>query len=444
MKYFSEFKLLKKVQKDFWLTNSVQFFDGMAYFSMMNVITLYLTSNIGLSDALSGTVVGWFSLAITICVLLVGTLCDKLGIKKSFLLGLGILLLSRLSLGILPEYLNKEYLFYPTVGLLLLMAIGTAFMSPVTTTAIRSFTTQETRSIGFNIYYLIMNIGAILSGFAVTDGLRTFFGGDKGNLAILVFGALMSFFSMISISLINENNSSEIVEKSDKKTMLQMFLEVWQESAFRKLLIFLVLTIGVRLIFTHQFLIMPKYYLRVLGENFQFGMLNSINPIIIVVGLMLIIPILKKFQTYNLLITGMFISAFSLIFLVIPPQFFYILPGIDNLSSAYLFMILAQILVFAFGELIFSPRFTEYVAMVAPKDKVNSYMSLSALPTFISKPVNGMISGYLISKYCYVGIGEKLGTLDYVSSPEFMWLIYFVLAIISPISLLLLKKRLSE
>ena len=43
VKYFSEFKILKTVSKDFWLTNVVQFFDGMAYFSMITVFVLYLT-----------------------------------------------------------------------------------------------------------------------------------------------------------------------------------------------------------------------------------------------------------------------------------------------------------------------------------------------------------------------------------------------------------------
>ena len=50
LKYFSEFKILKTVSKDFWLTNVVQFFDGMAYFSMITVFVLYLTAE-GASQA---------------------------------------------------------------------------------------------------------------------------------------------------------------------------------------------------------------------------------------------------------------------------------------------------------------------------------------------------------------------------------------------------------
>lgn len=50
------------------------------------------------------------------------------------------------------------------------------------------------------------------------------------------------------------------------------------------------------------------------------------------------------------------------------------------------------------------PRFSRYVARVAPKDKVASYMSLAALPMFIAKPINGIIGGLLVAYLCYDGI----------------------------------------
>ena len=97
------------------------------------------------------------------------------------------------------------------------------------------------------------------------------------------------------------------------------------------------------------------------------------------------------------MIVGMSISAFSLVFMAIPIEWYYVVPGIETRSQAYLVAIVAQILVFAFGELLFSPRFSEYVARVAPKDKVASYMSLAALPMFIAKPINGIIGGLAVA-----------------------------------------------
>ncbi len=50
------------------------------------------------------------------------------------------------------------------------------------------------------------------------------------------------------------------------------------------------------------------------------------------------------------MIAGMSISAFSLVFMAIPIEWYYLVPGIETRSQAYLVAIVAQILVFAFGN----------------------------------------------------------------------------------------------
>jgi MFS family permease len=447
--YFSEFKVLKTASKEFWLSNAISFFDSLAYFSMINVMTLYLTDNCGFSDVDSGAWVGIFTLFITAFTFAVGSICDVIGVRRSFLLAAILLMISRLGLGIAPTVLQGEPLRYAVMGLILLMALGSAYMIPMITTAIRRFTIKENRSTGFNVYYLIMNVAAIFAGFAITDGFRNWLGDLKGNMAILDFGFAMALFCSICAYLINEKNiadKDEVVDTdSQKKRPLQIFTEVWKESAFQKLVLFLFLTIGVRLVFSHQFLVMPKYYTRVLFSDYDLGFANSINPLIIVVGLILLIPIINRYSTFKLIVVGMTVSALSLTFMAIPLEWTMQIPGIHNVDQAYRFIIYAQITVFAVGELIFSPRFTEYISVVAPKEKVASYMSLSALPMFIAKPINGFISGILISGYSYDGIRAKIdsGNLTYKQSPEFMWLIYLILAALSPIAVLAMKRVLT-
>lgn len=222
-------------------------------------------------------------------------------------------------------------------------------------------------------------------------------------------------------------------------------MNVWKESAFQKLVFFLLITIGVRLVFTLQFLVMPKYYTRMLYDDFQLGFANAINPFIIVIGLIVIIPFIHRFATMKLMVWGMLISALSLVLMILPINWFLAVPFVHTVSQAFMFVIITQILLFAFGELLFSPRFTEYVASVAPKDKVASYMALSALPMFIAKPINGFLSGILISLYCYDGIRAKIDTsnINYGDSPQFMWLIYFIIAIMSPILIMVFMRILT-
>lgn len=459
--YFSEFKILKHVSKEFWLTNGVQFFDGMAYFSMITVLSLYLTTNCGFNDVDSGKWVGFFTLFITAFMFAVGSICDVIGIKRSFFTGFGLLAIARLGLGIAPLQLGGDVLRYTVQALLLIMALGTAFMTPVTMTSMRRFTSRENRATGFNVYYLLMNIGAIIANALIVDGFRKGihiggttlfkgFGEAGGNLAIMDFGFVMSLCAALCVVLMNENKYAEesdrIAEGSETKRPLAIFLEVWKEKAFQKLLLFLVLTIGVRLVFTNQFLVMPKYYTRVLTSDFELGLANAINPCIIVLGLIVLIPVINRFATVKLIIVGMAISASSLVVMAVPINWILAIPFIHNLQEAYLFIIVTQILVFALGELIFSPRFTEYIASVSPPDKVSSYMALSALPAFISKPINGFVSGILISNYCYEGIRPKIetGNVPYEYSPEFMWLVYLILAVLSPIAVIATRKSITS
>ncbi|MCX6877287.1 MAG: MFS transporter [Verrucomicrobia bacterium] len=448
--YFSEFKVLKSASKDFWLTNAIQFCDGLAYFSMITVLSIYLTTNCGFNDVDSGAWFGIYMLYVTAFMFAVGSICDVIGIRKSYFIGFALLALSRLGLGVAPVLLHGETLQWVVKGMLIIMSLGTAFIAPVTMTSLRRYTTKQVRATGFNVYYLMMNVGAIIANALIVDGFTRIWGEVAGKLAILDFGFLMSLCAVACAALLKEDNYAEDSERAsganETKRPLGILLEVWKERAFQRLLLFLVLTIGVRLVFTNQMLVMPKYYTRVLYSDFELGLASSINPFIIVVGLIAIIPVINRFATVRLIIIGMAISAFSLVFVALPLDWVLRVPGIHNVTQAYLLVIVAQIVVFAFGELIFMPRFTEYIASVSPPDKVSSYMALAALPMFIAKPINGFVSGILISRFCYDGIRPKIetGNLTFGESPEFMWVIYLVLALMSPLAVIALRNFLTH
>lgn len=59
---------------------------------------------------------------------------------------------------------------------ILIMSFGTAFMSPVIQTSIRRFTPLKARSTGFNIYYLLMNISAVIANVFLIEFFRKHFG----------------------------------------------------------------------------------------------------------------------------------------------------------------------------------------------------------------------------------------------------------------------------
>lgn len=452
VQYFSEFGVLRDCGKDFWLTNFIQFFDGLAYFTLIGIFVLFLGRCCGFNDADATLWVGLYTLFISLFVFAVGTICDIIGLKRTYLIGFALLIAGRVLLGFGFDTgmqvldLQPDVARWIVMSGICIMSFGTAFMSPCISTSIRRFTTLRARPTGFNFYYLFMNIGALLAGVAFIKPLLNSFGTVDGYMWIVNLGTACSAIAFIFTRFIDENYYAVPEERvsqarSAMRRPLQLIGEVAREKAFQKLIVFLVLTLGVRLVFTLQFLVMPQYYTRTVGEDFDLGFIASLNPTIIVVGLIAIIPILKNYSTVKLMISGMSISAFAMAFMAIPAEWYFILPGVETLGQAYFLAIVLQILVFAFGELLFSPRFSEYVARVAPKDKVASYMALSALPMFIAKPVNGVVGGLLVSYFCYDGIAAKMDTghISFWDSPEFMWTIYLIMAIVSPVAIILTK-----
>ncbi len=451
-RYFSEFGVLRDCGRNFWLTNFIQFFDGLSYFTLIIVFSLFLSKYCGFRDADAPYWVGMYTLFLSLFVFAVGTICDIIGLKKTYLIGFSLLIAGRVILGMGSDFgmsvcdLTQDASRYFVIAGIAIMSFGTAFMSPCISTSIRRFTTLRARPTGFNFYYLFMNIGALLAGFAIVDPILGWKGDVNGLLWVVNFGTCCNVIAFIFTRFIDEDFFAVPEERIAKgstsgRRPLMLICEVAKERPFQKLIVFLALTLGVRLVFTLQFLVMPQYYTRTIGDDFQLGFMNSLNPFIIITGLILIIPIINKFSTVKLMIWGMSISAFSLVLMAVPPETYFIIPGIETIGQAYFVAIFLQIIIFASGELLFSPRFSEYVARVAPKDKVASYMSLSALPMFIAKPINGVVGGLLVSYLCYDGIAAKMDTghIDFWHSPEFMWTIYLIMAVISPLAIILTK-----
>ena len=598
-KYFSEFKILKNTPAEFWTLNLViNFFEMLAYFSIITVLTLYLTENVGFDDQWAGNTVGIFTLMITVIIFFSGFIIDSIGVKKALLISMVLLVPTRLLLGVtgpvenwylenklnvsaarqsiekdgldkaaftndptrlteaqtalvkntaayedpqlveaLKPYQGKDLIHdsqalreavtliaqkspavqqqwstgleagfrdqeqlkkivialvaenpavaknffmdlaavsdnparlkaaviqvvkaYPELRaqhsiqntlkvvvfiILIFMALGEALMVPAIYAALRSYTNKRTSGTAFNFQYLTMNIGAVLS-FVMFDYLRLNFGNESIFLAGTVFAVICVVGALFLRENIKVEEDGSVVEvaatpKGEKEMPWTIALDVMKEPAFWRFMLFILLLIGVKLTFTHQFLVMPKYYTRVLGADANVGFLNTINPAIITLGLVLFIPVIMRFSVFRLIIVGTIISSLSVFILAIPGKAFAFLNW--SIEEGYFFVIVAQVVVFAFGELIWSPRLSEYTVTIAPKGREGSYMSMAALPMFIAKPLNGWLSGLLLTEYCPEGVMNDIvsGARTWHNGPEMMWIIFGLIAVSSPILVILLR-----
>jgi MFS family permease len=237
-------------------------------------------------------------------------------------------------------------------------------------------------------------------------------------------------------------NTIEILKKSWKYTR-----EVVTAPQFRRVLAALTLLVGVRAAFLYTGLLMPKYWLRVIGPGAHMGWVNNINPFIIVLGVLLLVPIINRYDTYKMLAWGALLASLTFVPLAIP---WYFING--NIIVAYYTMSVVAMLFLSFGEMMWSPRLSHYIVSVAPSGQEGTYSAFASLPWFIGKTLAGGLSGVMLAKWCpeiiitkdtcYSLQGALIeGTIlpSYWQTPEAMWLILGVIAIVGPIIMLFLK-----
>jgi MFS family permease len=126
----------------------------------------------------------------------------------------------------------------------------------------------------------------------------------------------------------------------------------------------------------------------------------------------------SKKDTYNMMILGTFVMALPTFILALGPTF-------PTLIS-YLFIM-------TIGEAMWQPRFLQWVAEIAPKNMTGIYMGIGQFPWFLTKVITSLYSGWFLMNYCPAD--TPISDLN----TETMWLIYGLIAIVSPVGLLLAK-----
>jgi len=185
---------------------------------------------------------------------------------------------------------------------------------------------------------------------------------------------------------------------------------------------FVFVLIPVQTLFAHNWLTLPYY----LDRAFQgtliskyFEVFSNLNPILIFILTPIIAGLTAKAEVYKMMIYGTLVMALPTFLLAFGPNI--------NLFLIY-------VLGMTIGEAMWSPRFLQWIAEIAPEGKVGLYMGVGQFPWFLDKVFTGFYSGYFLEKYCPKGV------LPQDMNTGMMWFIYGLIAIITPISLIFAKK----
>ena len=159
----------KGYSRAFWVSNTVELFERMAYYAVFIVITLYLSNTLGFSDIEASLISGLFSGGLYLLPLFTGAYADKIGFRSSLIIAFSLLSIGYLGLALLPTFLEStglvEYgdvtvfnglpqsqLRWIIVPVMIVIMIGGSFIKSTISASFAKETTTETRAKGYSIF----------------------------------------------------------------------------------------------------------------------------------------------------------------------------------------------------------------------------------------------------------------------------------------------------
>jgi MFS family permease len=409
--------------------------EGLTYFGVVGLLAIFFNDFISLDDIDAGRMVGVLTAGITIAMLFLGATVDWIGLRKSLLIALSLMLVGRILLTVSPEIgipglWNSAHL----VAMLGIFGIilGYGIYQPACYAGVKELTDEKTSAMGYAMLYALMNLGGFLPGI-ISPPVRKAFNitGVFWVYAILTVVGIGVVYFIITKKAIAKAKS-DLSESSEKEEEVDEMAEM---SAKEKLvyyiknfplkdlrfLYFVFILIFVQTLFAHNWLTIPQYTSRAfegfVGDNFEFFV--NLNPILIFILTPMVTALTSKKDTYNMMILGTTVMAAPTFILALGPSFT---------------TLIAYLVIMTIGEAMWQPRFLQWVAEIAPKNMTGIYMGIGQFPWFLTKVITSLYSGWFLMKYC--PSDTPVSDLN----TETMWLIYGMIAMISPIGLILAKK----
>ena len=452
----------KGFSRAFWTANIVELLERAAYYGVFIVITLYLSRILGFTDIEAGIISGVFSGGLYLLPTFTGALADKIGFKFSLIIAFSLLSIGYLGLAVLPTFLESaglvdysgeisfagglkessyQWLIAPVM---LIIMVGGSFIKSVITGTVAKETTETNRAAGFSIFYMMVNIGAF-SGKTIVKPLRDSMG-DMGLINLNYFSSTMTALALLMIIFFYKSTKQEGKGKS--------FSEIWNALikvlSNGRLITLIIIITGFWMVQHQLYATMPKYVLRMAGEDAAPSWYANVNPLVVVLTVTFVTRMMASKTPLFSMTVGMFIMPLSALVMAGGN-----LIGSGEVDLGFLtmhpiaFMMVIGIALQALAESFISPRFLEFFSFQAPKGEEGLYLGFSHLHSFIASIVGFGISGYLLSKYC--PDPKLFETHDAwesaASNAHYIWYYFAAIAMVSAISLIVygkVIKRLDE
>ncbi len=150
----------------YWMLNSIEMFERLAYFGIRAVVPLYIMQatepgGLHLSALHKGWIYMWWAIFQSFLPIVTGGIADRYGYKRVLIFAIS----ANVAGYIMMANLHSYYGFFAGI---LVLASGTAFFKPALQGSIAQNLHRENSSLGWGIFYWVVNVGAFSAPFIST------------------------------------------------------------------------------------------------------------------------------------------------------------------------------------------------------------------------------------------------------------------------------------
>lgn len=403
---------------NFWYANLMEMFERLAFFGVRAIAPLYMVaaadrSGLGLTYTDKGDIYFWWALVQCLVPMVSGGYTERYGYRKSIAVAftlniIGYLLMAR-ALPVTAWLAGQGWSgagYWVFLAAALFVALGTAIFKPPVHGTIARSTDAKTSSMGFGIFYWVVNIGGALAPMAAAK-LR----GEINWEYVFYAAAIVTACNFLPLVLLYREPTrtpaaagAETTAKAGAEgkqpgpvsVFISSILTIFKDM---RLVAFLLIFSCFWLMFMQLWDLLPNFieeWVDTSDTAAFFGwfsrdwvlangqtkpeMLININPVSVILLVLFISWLVGRINKVAAMVIGMVIS----------------LVGFTGAGLTSVGVICAlMIFVFSIGEMACSPTFSAYVALIAPPDKKALYMGYSNLPFAIGWAAGNKIGGWL-------------------------------------------------
>jgi len=382
----------KKFPRVFWVANTIELFERWAWYGFFMLFANYLTSSVDmggleLSQVQKGLIMGVGTGILYFLPVITGSIADRFGYKRVLVVAFIIYTTAFIAMPMFKSFAGVFFIY-------LYLALGAALFKPVISATIAKSTTSETASIGFGIFYMMVNLGAFF-GPMVT----LLFKNSASSLIFYISAGIISlnFILLLFYKEPERKQTTETIGQSISKVFVNIF-EVLRDVKF---VIFLLIVAGFWTMYNQLFFTLPVFimqwvdtsslydffhqYLPFFSEHYgtktgqmQAEFITNFDALYIIIFQVIISSIVMKWRALQSMMAGFLVCAIGMAL---------------TLTTQNVMFTLVAIYIFAIGEMAGSPKITEYIGRIAPPDKKALYMGYSFIPVFLGNVFAGFISG---------------------------------------------------